>query len=94
MSPALSGSSAIRRFKHSNAIEICNRMTFDFYTGLPHVYVVSHPESVATFTCFVGIIVLEQQLRHTIVTLAIEVFHYSFSYLVRIDHASMASEIV
>lgn len=55
--------------------------------------VVSHLESVATFTCFIGVIVLEQQLRHTIVTLAIEVF-YSLSYVVRIDHASMASEIV
>ena len=37
MSPALNGSSAIRHFKHCNAIEICNRITFDFYTGLPHM---------------------------------------------------------
>ena len=35
MSPALNGSSAIRRFEHSEAIEIRNRITFDFYTGLP-----------------------------------------------------------
>ena len=34
MSPALSRSSAIRRFKHSNAIEIRDRITFDFYTEL------------------------------------------------------------
>ena len=34
MSLALNGSSVIWCFKHSNAIEICNRMTFDFYTGL------------------------------------------------------------
>ena len=36
MSPALSGSSAIQCFKHSNAIEICDGISFDFYTGLPH----------------------------------------------------------
>ena len=37
MSPALNGSSAIRCFKGSNVIEIHDRITFDFYTGLPHV---------------------------------------------------------
>ena len=37
MSPALNGSSAIQRFERSNAIEICNGITFDFYTGLPHI---------------------------------------------------------
>ena len=35
MSPALNGSSAIRHFKHSNAIETCDGITFDFYRGLP-----------------------------------------------------------
>ena len=34
--PSLSGSSAIRRFKHSHAIEIRDGIT-DFYTGLPHM---------------------------------------------------------
>ena len=41
MSPALSGSSAIRHFEGSNAIEIRDGITFDFYTGLPwgcHIY--------------------------------------------------------
>ena len=38
MSPALNGSSAIWRFKHSNAIEIHDRITFDFYMGLPHMH--------------------------------------------------------
>ena len=37
MSPALNGSSAIWHFKHTNAIEIYNGKTFDFYTGLPHI---------------------------------------------------------
>ena len=37
MSPALNRSSAIRRFEHGNAIEIRDGITFDFYTGLPHV---------------------------------------------------------
>ena len=39
MSPALNRSLAIARFKGSNAIEIRDRITFDFYTGLPHVHV-------------------------------------------------------
>ena len=34
---ARNGSSAIWRFKHSNAIEIRDGRTFDFYTGLPHI---------------------------------------------------------
>ena len=34
---SLNGSSVIRRFKHSNAIEIHNGITFNFYTGLPHM---------------------------------------------------------
>ena len=37
MSPALNGSSAIRRFERSDAIEILNGITFDFYTGLSHI---------------------------------------------------------
>ena len=37
MSPTLNRSSGIRRFKHSNAIEIHDGITFDFYTGLPHI---------------------------------------------------------
>ena len=37
MSPALNGSSAVWSFEGSNAIEICDGITFNFYTGLPHV---------------------------------------------------------
>ena len=33
MSPALNGGSEIQHFKHNNAIEIRNEITFDFYTG-------------------------------------------------------------
>ena len=40
MSPTLNGSSAMRRFKHSNEIEMHDRITFDFYTQLPHIYFV------------------------------------------------------
>ena len=36
MSPALNESSAIQHFKHSNAIEIRDGITFDFNTGPPH----------------------------------------------------------
>ena len=35
MSPALSGSSAIRCFEGTDAIEIRDGITFEFYTGLP-----------------------------------------------------------
>ena len=38
MSPALNGSSAIQCFEGSDAIEIRNGITFDFYTELPHMY--------------------------------------------------------
>ena len=37
MSPALNGSSAIWHFEGSDAIEIRDRITFDFYTGLPQI---------------------------------------------------------
>ena len=37
MSPALNRSSAIRRYEHSDTIEIRDRITFDFYTGMPHI---------------------------------------------------------
>ena len=37
MNPALNGSSAIWHFKGSDAIEICDGLTFDFYTGLPNI---------------------------------------------------------
>ena len=34
--PAFNGSSAIHHFKHSDAIEICDGIIFNFYTGLSH----------------------------------------------------------
>ena len=40
MSPALNGSSAIQRFEGSEAIETRDEITFDFYTGLPHMFMV------------------------------------------------------
>ena len=33
------GNTALWRFEGSNAIEIRNEITFDFYTGLPHTKV-------------------------------------------------------
>ena len=38
MSPAINGSSVIRRFEHSGAIKICNGIIFNFYTGLAQIY--------------------------------------------------------
>ena len=37
MSPTLNEISAIQQFKHSNVLEIRDRITFDFYMGLPHI---------------------------------------------------------
>ena len=47
MSPALYGSSAIRHFECSDAIKTYDRIIFDFYTGLPHMYwfIPSHVDS-------------------------------------------------
>ena len=44
MITALNGSSAIRRFERSDAIEIRDGITFDFYTGLPHMYILYEEE--------------------------------------------------
>ena len=40
MSPTLNGSSVIRHFKRSDAIEKRDGITFDFYMGLPRVIAV------------------------------------------------------
>ena len=40
MSPTLYKSSALERFEHSNAIEIRDKIKFDFYLGLPHIVLV------------------------------------------------------
>ena len=40
ISPAFNGSSVLERFEHSNAINIRNRIMFDFYLGLPHMHLV------------------------------------------------------
>ena len=42
MSLALDGSFALQRFKCSNAVELRNGIMFDFYPGLPHMYVVRY----------------------------------------------------
>ena len=38
VSPALNGSSTLERFERSNASEKRNGIMFDFYPGLPHMY--------------------------------------------------------
>ena len=44
MSSTLNGSSAIKHFKHSDVNKIRDRITFDFYTGLPH--------NLCSYVCF------------------------------------------
>ena len=46
LSPALNGSSEIRRFERGDTIEICNGIIFDFYTGLPHIIYMSYLLSI------------------------------------------------
>ena len=55
MSPALNGSSVVRRFEGNDVIEICDGITFNFYTGLPHIciYIMSSP-SQRVVPCSVG----------------------------------------
>ena len=36
---SLNGSFALQHFERSNTIKICNVIMFDFYLGLPHVYI-------------------------------------------------------
>ena len=42
LSPALNGRSALQRFECSNAIEIHDGITFNFYTRLPHMHNKKH----------------------------------------------------
>ena len=42
MSPARNGSSAVQRFEGSDAIEIRDGITFDFYMELPHIHLMTH----------------------------------------------------
>ena len=54
MSPALNGSSAVWHFEGSDTIEICNGITSDFYTELPHMqefFVSSIASRFLTFDC-------------------------------------------
>ena len=55
MSPALNGNSAIRRFKHSNAIEVRDGITFALYTGLPRTMLVLFK---ATYILYLIVIVI------------------------------------
>ena len=57
-SPAFIGSSAIRCFKDNNAIKIHDRMTFDFYTGLPHV-------CITVYVKFFEFLVISQDGLHS-----------------------------
>ena len=40
MSPALNGSTALQHFERGDMVEIRNGIMFDFYPGLPHVFLV------------------------------------------------------
>ena len=52
MSPAFNKISALRCFKHGNAIEIQNGIMFDFYLVLPqlHMFAVVIPPLIVAYT--------------------------------------------
>ena len=64
MSPALNGSSTLQRFERGNTVKIRNGIMFDFYPGLPHIYVsyVVCPVYTPARPC--GIICVLQQHVH------------------------------
>ena len=55
MSPGLNGSSVIRCFKHSDAIEIHDRIIFNFYTGLSHIAEHNHVVNLSHCTLLVAV---------------------------------------
>ena len=58
MSPALNGSSEIRRFEHAYAIEIRDGIMFVFYLGLPHVLInfLNHSHQLKKFRSSIHIL--------------------------------------
>ena len=59
MSPTLSGSSALKRVKLGDALEMHDRIIFNFYSGLPHIYSFLF---VVTMPFHVGCLLLNQCL--------------------------------
>ena len=39
MNPALNRNTALQRFERDSAVELRNEIIFEFYPGLPHMYV-------------------------------------------------------
>ena len=65
MSPALNRSSAIRYFKGSDAIEIHDRITFNFYMGLPHIMITEKQPPVKDMSSSLGCVSQTASLRLT-----------------------------
>ena len=55
MSCALNGGSAVRHFEGNDAVEMRDRIDFDFYTGLPQVIVISLPGGWSFYTLVSGV---------------------------------------
>ena len=55
MSPAFNGSFAPQHFECSNAVEICNKIMFDFYPGLSHMSDVESSEKIERNKCCISI---------------------------------------
>ena len=58
MNPALNRSSAIQHFKHTDVIEICDGIIFDFYTGLPHLSITIIQSYTGKYHEFVAICIV------------------------------------
>ena len=51
MTPTGNGSTVLQHFECGNAIELCNRIMFNFYPGLPHMYTYMYTYSFTIYTC-------------------------------------------
>ena len=66
--PALNGGSVIRCFKHCNVIKIHDRITFDFYTGLPHMESDGGVVSPILFALYIDDLLYELELSGLLVS--------------------------
>ena len=67
MSSALNGSSVLERFERGNGIEIRNGIMFDFYPGLPHIYITHQMDTLAPFCDSNKLLVVEAGIVYRVI---------------------------
>ena len=65
MSPALKGSSTLERFERSDASEIRNGIMFDFYPGLPHLFIYTGNLAAYRFWQVIASVTMERMTVQT-----------------------------